>query len=73
MTNVILLSIERVYASQQRTIMFLRISYMYTNSISVESSIMECLILFKIVSGTFVFCFNVLQLTSLLMCYPSQS
>ena len=47
MTNVILLSIERVHASQQRIIMFLRISYMYTNSISVESSIMEFLILFK--------------------------
>ena len=47
MPNVTLLSIEQVYASQQRIIMFLRIGYMYTNSISVESSMMEFLILFK--------------------------
>ena len=41
MTNVILLSIEEVYASHERIIVFLRICYMCTNSINVESSIMQ--------------------------------
>ena len=47
MTDVILLSIEKVYAPHARMIMFLSIGSMYTLSTGVESNIMKFLTLFQ--------------------------